>query len=84
MLSGGVDVRAPVATCLTAEAVAAAALDAPHAVLQTLGLAVIPLSLLIIIYWHYLWLPLASPLLSSPLLSPPSVPFIAFLNNFYK
>ena len=67
MLSGGVDVRALVATCL-----AAAALDAAHAVLQTPGLAVIPLSL----NYYLLALPLAaarlsSPLLSSPLLSSP-------------
>lgn len=65
MLSGGVDVRAPVATCLAA---AAAALDAAHAVLQTPGLAVIPLSL----NYYLLALPLAAALLllSSPLASP--------------
>lgn len=67
MLSGGVDVRAPVATCLAAAA-AAAALDAAHAVLQTPGLAAIPLSL----NYYLLALPLAAALLllSSPLASP--------------
>lgn len=53
-----------------------AAVDAVHAVLQTPGRrnSSLPLN------YYLLALPLA--LLASPLAS--SVPFIAFLNNFYK